>query len=234
MEYLKTRPDIDAEQIGLLGISQAGWIMPLAALRAENVAFLISVSGAAVPGTETTIDHARNEMAASGVAPDLIERIVGLMELQYWFARTGEGWDAYASGRRRLMFRMGSPPENFPGSPDDPYWDYIRGLVFYDPAPTLRRLQVPTLALFGELDNNILPGKNSAAWGASLAVGGNPDYTLQVLPKANHIMLEANVGNNAEMVSLQRFVPGYFAIIEDWLAGRIRGFGARPGLVRRP
>ena len=27
------------------------------------------------------------------------------------------------------------------------------------------------------------------------------------------------------MKSLQRFVPAYFATIQDWLAERIRGFG---------
>src|SRR5688572_16504977 len=49
VEYLKTRPDIDSRQIGLLGVSQAGWIMPLAAVRATDIAFLISVSGAGIP-----------------------------------------------------------------------------------------------------------------------------------------------------------------------------------------
>ena len=63
-EYLKTRRDIDAGQIGLLGISQAGWIMPLAAVRAKDIAFLISISGAGVPAAETTIDQARNEMTS--------------------------------------------------------------------------------------------------------------------------------------------------------------------------
>lgn len=32
-QYLKTRSDIDPSQIGLLGVSQAGWVMPLAAVR---------------------------------------------------------------------------------------------------------------------------------------------------------------------------------------------------------
>ena len=45
-DYLKTRKDIDATRIGLLGVSQAGWIMPLAAVRAKDLAFLISISGA--------------------------------------------------------------------------------------------------------------------------------------------------------------------------------------------
>jgi hypothetical protein len=30
----------------------------------------------------------------------------------------------------------------------------------------------------------------------------------------------------AEMASVQRFVPLYFTVVQDWLAKRIRGFGA--------
>jgi pimeloyl-ACP methyl ester carboxylesterase len=223
-EYLKTRSDIDSRQIGLLGVSQAGWIMPLAAIRAKDIAFLISVSGAGIPAAETTIDQARNEMTARGMRPQTVEQIIGLMRLQYNFARTGQGWDEYAAARQKLGARLGSPPETFPGTPDHPNWQFIRRLYFYDPAPTLRQMQVPTLALFGELDNNIMAVKNKAAWEAALKSGGNRDYTLRLLPKANHLQLEAKVGSNAEMTSLRRFVPAYFRTIEDWLAKRIRGF----------
>jgi pimeloyl-ACP methyl ester carboxylesterase len=225
-EYLKTRSDIDAAQIGLLGVSQAGWVMPLAAVRARDIAFLISVSGAGIPAAETTIDQARNEMVARGMQPQTVEQIVGLMKLQYEFARTGQGWDEYAAARERLAARMGRPPDTFPATPDHRYWQFIRRLYFYDPAPTLRQLQVPTLALFGQLDNNIVAERNKAAWEFALRAGGNRDYTLRILPKANHLQLEAKLGSNAEMASLQRFVPAYSATIHDWLAKRIRGFGA--------
>lgn len=87
------------------------------------------------------------------------------------------------------------------------YLRFIRPLIAYDPAPTLRQIKLPVLALFGELDNNIMAEKNRAAWDRALNAGGHPDYTLRILPKANHGMLEAKVGNNAEMKSLQRFVP---------------------------
>jgi uncharacterized protein len=226
-EYLKTRSDIDRAQIGLLGVSQAGWVMPLAAVRARDIAFLISVAGPGIPAAETTIDQARNEMLARGMKPETVEQIVGVMTLQYHFARTGRGWEAYGSARESLAARIGRPPDTFPGTPDDPYWGFLRRLYFYDPAPTLRRLQVPTLALFGELDNNVMAEKNRAAWESALRVSENRDYTLTVLPRANHILLEANVGNNAEMASLQRFVPAYFSTVRDWLSKRIRGFGGR-------
>jgi dienelactone hydrolase len=50
-DFLKTRRDIDKTQIGLLGWSQAGWVLPLATVRAKEIAFVISVSGAGVPPT---------------------------------------------------------------------------------------------------------------------------------------------------------------------------------------
>jgi len=87
---------------------------------------------------------------------------------------------------------------------------------------------VPTLALWGELDNNILAEKNKAAWESALKAGGNRDYTLRILAKANHAQWEAKVGSNAEMKSLDRFVPAYFTTIQDWLAKRIRRFDNTP------
>ena len=116
-EYLKTRADIDPGNIGLLGISQAGWVMPLAAVRAKDIAFLISVSGAGVPGAETTIDQTKNELSALGTPPQVVEEVVGLLTLQYHYARTGQGWDEYAAARAKVSAKMGGPaPPTIPGT----------------------------------------------------------------------------------------------------------------------
>lgn len=223
LEFLKTRSDIDRTHIGMLGWSQAGWVMPLAAVRAKDIAFLISISGAGIPAAETTIDQSRNEMTASGMKAETVNQIVDLIELQYRFAQTGQGWEEYSSARASLVARLGRAPESFPESRSDPYWAFIRRLYFYDPGPTLRRLRVPTLALFGQLDDNIIAEKNKAAWEAALKAAGNSDYTLRIIPRANHLMLEAKVGNNAEMPTLQRFVPAFSQTVRDWLAMRLPG-----------
>src|SRR5262249_37658646 len=121
--------------------------------------------------------------------------------------------------------------------PDHPQFQVIRRLYLYDPAPTLRQLRTPVLALFGELDNNILPNKNRDAWEAALKAGGNPDYTLRILGAANHEMFEAKVGNNKEMVSLQRFVPAYAATVESSELVRQALFSEsfwKPATVRHP
>ena len=223
-EYLKTRSDIQRAEIGMLGWSQAGWVMPIAATRAKDLAFLISISGAGVSGAETTIDQARNEMSANGMRPQMIDQIVELMTLQYELLAHGQGWDQYLAARETLAARMGgNPPESFPATQDHPYLQFIRPMIMHDPAPTIRQLQLPVLALFGELDNNIMAEKNRAAWDAALTAGGHRDYTLRILPRANHALLEAKVGNNAEMKSLQRFVPAYFEIVLAWLSKHING-----------
>jgi pimeloyl-ACP methyl ester carboxylesterase len=229
VQYLKTRTDVDAAQIGLLGVSQAGWIMPLAAVRSKDVAFLISISGGGVTPAETTIDQAQNELTMTGTPSAIVADITRLIKLEYEFARTGNGWDEYAATRAKIVARMGAPLETtFPSTPDHPQWQVFKRTYFYDPGPTLRRLTIPTLAIWGELDNNITANKNRPAWDAALKAAGNPDYTLVVLPKANHDMLEAKTGSNAEMKSLQRFVPSYFTTIEDWLAKHVRGFAKQP------
>jgi pimeloyl-ACP methyl ester carboxylesterase len=157
----------------------------------------------------------------------VVENIIAILKLEYEYARTGQGWEEYAAARERMAARMGTPPDTIPGTPDHPYFQFIRRLYFYDPIPTLRELKVPTLALWGELDNNILAEKNKGAWEKALKEGGNNDYTLTILPKANHSQWEAKVGSNAEAKSLQRFVPAYFTTINSWLARRVRRFSVR-------
>jgi pimeloyl-ACP methyl ester carboxylesterase len=221
VDYLKTRADVDPAKIGLFGWSQAGWVMPLAAVRRPDIAFLISLSGPGVAASETTVDQAANEMTARGMKPQAVQQIVDLMQRQYEFARSGQRWDEYAAARQALATRMGTPPPTFPASPDDPHWAVVRRLYLYDPGPVLRRLRTATLALFGERDNNILAEKNRAAWDAALRTAGNPDYTLRILPKANHAYLEADIGSNAEMPGLVRFVPEYRTTILRWLENRL-------------
>ena len=48
VQFLKARPDVDPARIGLIGVSQAGWIIPLAASLSSDVKFMILVVGPTV------------------------------------------------------------------------------------------------------------------------------------------------------------------------------------------
>ncbi len=53
--FLAGRPGIDPARVGLAGHSQAGWIMPLAAMREPAVRFLLAFSGPAVTADENDL-----------------------------------------------------------------------------------------------------------------------------------------------------------------------------------
>lgn len=45
VEYLKSRPEVKANRIGLTGFSQAGWVIPLAASQSKDISYFIILSG---------------------------------------------------------------------------------------------------------------------------------------------------------------------------------------------
>ncbi len=52
---LRSRSDIDSQQIGLLGASQAGWIVPLSVARFDHVAFIVLVDAPVVTTGEENL-----------------------------------------------------------------------------------------------------------------------------------------------------------------------------------
>lgn len=55
VRWLSVQSDIDTARVGLMGGSQAGWIMPLAATREPGVRFIIAVCGPAVSAGQEAI-----------------------------------------------------------------------------------------------------------------------------------------------------------------------------------
>ena len=53
VEFIKDRPEIDASYIGLMGNSQSGWVIPMAAVSSEDVGYVILLSGPTVTTAQT-------------------------------------------------------------------------------------------------------------------------------------------------------------------------------------
>ena len=76
VEALARRDDIDHSRIGIFGVSQAGWIAPIAASRSTRVAFVVLLSGPAVTvGEENAYSRVAGEDPGSlqGLTEDEIE-----------------------------------------------------------------------------------------------------------------------------------------------------------------
>src|SRR5690606_14720644 len=44
VQYLRTRPDVDPSRVGIWGVSEGGWVVPIAAAKSSDVGFVVLVS----------------------------------------------------------------------------------------------------------------------------------------------------------------------------------------------
>jgi uncharacterized protein len=67
VQMLQQRDDVDPAQVGLWGLSEGGWVAPLAATRSDDVAFVITVAGGGIGPTEQTAWATEGELRRQGV-----------------------------------------------------------------------------------------------------------------------------------------------------------------------
>ena len=220
VRMLQARPEIDPRRVGLHGMSQGGWIAPLVAKRAADVAFIIAESAPAM----TPVEHERlrvpYQLAADGFEPELIAHAVSFMDQKFEVARTGEGWDALqgamARGAREGWLSYVNPPptlENLRWN-----WDHI---LTYDPAPALEALKCPVLVLYGGLDTIVPARVHRDRMQAALERAHTRDVTIKVFDQANHAFLQAVTGGRRESPALKGFVDGYLGTHIAWLSERL-------------
>jgi hypothetical protein len=222
LELLRGRGDVDPARIGVWGISQGGWIVPLIADRWPALAFAILHAGPATTVFEQGMAHLEAELRAEGLdGPDVAGPLeIASRSLDYSRAPSDEAWRRYEAARALWESRdlAWMPPFE---ARDSWFRAFYGPLLDFDPRPGLERLRVPILAFFGELDTNVPAAANRARLEAALAVAGNREATIVTLPRANHLFLEARTGASSEIPALERFVPGYFEPMRAWLRGRL-------------
>jgi uncharacterized protein len=91
-----------------------------------------------------------------------------------------------------------------------------RGPGGIDPLPWIRQLRVPAAWFYGELDKHI-PTRLSIRRLEPVASESGRDVTIEVLPRANHALVETQTGLTAEMLRSGAYAPGLFARVGDWL-----------------
>ncbi|WP_327150321.1 alpha/beta hydrolase family protein [Nocardia sp. NBC_01329] len=220
LRFLRERPEIDPDRIGLLGHSEGGYLAPLVAARPENgVAFTILMAGPAVPGTDIILEQGRRTFAGAGASPEQLDRHLGF--LRDWTAALRAGQLTKAARlsetyNRTLPKDLRATSEEITGQ-NTPY---MAALVSYDPAPALSALRMPVLALFGSKDVQVPPAQNEQPMRDLL--GADPEATVTVLEGLNHLMQPAGSGLPAEYESIETTIdPVALDAITGWLGDRI-------------
>jgi pimeloyl-ACP methyl ester carboxylesterase len=227
--FLQTRKDIAANQIGFWGLSQGGWIAPLAASRMSEAAFALALSGGGLSPAVQELFDSEYELAKAGYSANEINDALAFQKLKNEIIASPaatDKWEEYARARAiakdQKWFRQPGIDVRGPDKRDDRFWTYMRRFYVYDPAPALRASRAPLLAIFGELDGPESVKANVRAIKQIMDQAGRRDYTIKVYPNGSHNLLEVPPENPNEYVRLKRFPPGFFEMMVDWTTAQVR------------
>jgi len=228
IRLLQARSDIDSRKIGVWGLSQGGWLGPLAASRSRDVAFVIAVSGPGVTPGEQMIFYYANQLRAGGLSESEIAEGSALRRQVWKYLATGAGYAeakaALARSRSQPWFAaLQAQEDGVFASSDSAILDnpamksrlWFRFEVNYDPTAALRKLSVPALFLFGEQDELVPVGRSVDIIRKTLVESRAADFTIKVFPGADHgIYVMAPDGGRV-------YASGYLDTMREWLRKRV-------------
>jgi pimeloyl-ACP methyl ester carboxylesterase len=200
IKVLVDHPAIDPARIGLWGLSQAGWVMPLALELTGDADFMIVVSG----GAEDSIEQMAFQVGQQAIKSGGSVEQAALVE-EYWprIAKANE----YSEYRQAVEILLEIPGvKNYTGlelAEEDNWKPWPRDIdAFIDPIEVIEHTTIPVLAFFGELDKNIDPVQGAEAYESALQKAGNKDYQIEFLPDVAHVFVSR---------------PEYLETLEVWL-----------------
>jgi pimeloyl-ACP methyl ester carboxylesterase len=229
IEYLKLRKEVDTKRIGVWGLSQGGWLGPLAASRSADVAFVIAVSGPRVSPGEQMIVYYANDLRRQGV-PEGDVREASTVRRDIWsYMSSGNGyekvkaeleqartekWFSRAKAQQDDSFGTLPKAEEL-SSPDGRSSLWFRQEMNYDPVVALRALRVPALFLFGDQDQLIPVQESVIVLQRVLVEDGHHDFTIREFANDDHEM-RVDVGEKSGEID-----PNYLKTMREWLATHV-------------
>jgi len=208
VRHLKGRADIDPRRIGVIGISQACWIMPIAAAASKDVSFIVAISGAMVtPRDEGHYDFlVRMQDAGFGEAE--LAQARALLELDDNVSRGKADINDLIARVKEVRGEAWFKAMEFSPAPANHYWRGLyKQIIDYDPMPLWAQVQVPVLFVYG-MDDKSVHAPTSIALLQPLLDDPARDFTLRTFEGADHGIRVP--GGPAESFPLLPHAPGYY------------------------
>ena len=222
--YARSRPEIDPTRVGLVGHSEGGLIAPMVAASDPRIAFTVLLAAPGLDG-ERVLDlqsaliakamgQSDAKVAAAGA---LYQRLYAAVEV------AKDAPDATARARAVLAAQAaaGAPPT--PAQQVEAMefaTDWFRFFLTYDPSPVLRQVRCPVLALWGSKDLQVPPEEDLPP--LRIALAGDRDVTLEVLPGINHLFQTATTGSPAEYATIEETMsPTAMERISAWIVKHV-------------
>ncbi len=234
--FLRSRPEVDAKAVGILGHSEGGLTGPMAAVADPSVSFLVLLAPPGEPIHSLILRQTRELFRLQGLPGELMERslaaqaedleIVANASLtadqiqEKLRARAKVRRDQFTAEERALLK---VDPEVIEQGIQTAITAWFRSLIRQDPAVYLRKVKVPVLALFGEKDFQVDAKVNAEALRTALAAGGNPDHEVRSFPGLNHLFQHAETGSLSEYGAIEETLsPEVLETIGNWIVTRFQ------------
>ncbi|WP_447725098.1 alpha/beta hydrolase family protein [Sphingomonas koreensis] len=219
---LKGDPRIDLRRIGTWGLSQGGWISPLAASRSPDIAFVIAVSAPVVTADVQMLFSSTNHLRANGHSQAEIDQMVA----------TRKAVDAYMRGTGSRE----AAQQRIDAAKTAPWFKYTymgetvrdravsgwRKEIENDPLRNLSAVKVPMLVLFGAYDA-VVPVADSTDRLRAIAAR-MPKMKVHVVAGADHSMhmaADQSITLDPKHDGTERADSAeYIAVLSSWLAAR--------------
>ena len=214
-QALGARTDIDRKRIGLLGHSEGGLIAPMLAAAHPEIAFIVLVGGPGVTGEQILLTQAELIATAMGAPPAAVaanaaiqKQVFAILKEETSQGRIAERISAIPVGSKEASAALVQQSASA----------WMRFFVLYDPAPALKKVRCPVLAIGAERDLQVAPDQNLPAIEAALKAGGNANVTITRLPGLNHLLQPAKTGLPAEYAQIETTVaPAALDEITGWI-----------------
>ncbi|MGH7495493.1 MAG: alpha/beta hydrolase family protein [bacterium] len=230
LDLLAARTDLDANGIGLWGISAGGWVVPIVAQRSGKVAFIIMDAGPAESLAEQqghVVAYNMRWFAKEKFAPEEIDAAYAyqkkLVELCWQDAKWRIFEPLVAHARQQRWAKYVDLPENLANSE----LDYFSRYKNFDNTSALRQMKIPVLAWYGERDYVVPPPENAPKLKRLLEEAGNQDFKILIFPEGDHgMVIPGGIQGEGEewperYYRWRRRAPGFYETIYAWILGHV-------------
>jgi len=202
--WLADQPGVDASRTGFWGISNGGWVAPLAARLLRSPTFLILVSAPATSeGLQRQYEWAA-QLDARGVAASDIQELLQTRWQIWSYLATGEHYDdarsAYDAATQRTWWRhldavihprwLNRSYVEDSSSHDDLAW--FREDMRRDPVGVLEQVSARTLAIYGA-DDAVIPVAEAIERMRRAADAFRMPMEVRVCERCGHPLLELGI-----------------------------------------
>jgi len=209
---LKSRPDVNAKKVGLVGHSEGGMIAPLIASRHPDVAFAVMMAGPGVRGDVLLPEQNRLLSEAAGVPPEAAKQAASAIAMMIGLVEKSSD---SATLRKHVQEQFGDLGTKMLSALDTPWMRYF---FTYDPVPALKLVKCPVLVLNGSKDLQVPAALNLPPIRKAFEEGGNKRVEIVEMPGLNHLFQPAETGGAMEYEKIEVTVaPVVLDKVAQWI-----------------